>query len=270
DGALWEGSLIIAADGARISTSVYGNEDFATRSDVVTISSYLSGFTQAYQSEFDDSRSGDPIGISVVQKSHSKDTAPDDDYTILTYEVTNTSGAALSDVRIGLLMDWDVGDALNNLGGYDDDRDLIYTYDATSPAQNDKYYGTVVLQGQRAGRSVGDISYGDTDLLSLLNVSGDPPTAPADMRSIQVLDAGSIPDGGRVQVAFAVLGGTDLTDLQDNADAARAAFNLPTIAAADSLALVALYNGAGGSGWNTTWDFKTPVNTWFGVTVTDD
>ena len=35
----------------------------------------------------------------------------------------------------------------------------------------------------------------------------------------------------------------------------------------DSLALVALYNSAGGASWTTTWDLNTPVSTWNGVTV---
>ncbi len=45
--------------------------------------------------------------------------------------------------------------------------------------------------------------------------------------------------------------------------------SVPT-ATADSLALVALYNGTGGSNWNSTWDLGTPVYTWHGVTVAVD
>ncbi|MCH8837992.1 MAG: hypothetical protein IIA60_09375, partial [Candidatus Marinimicrobia bacterium] len=259
DYALFEGSLIVAAAGGLISTSLYGDHDFATRSDVVAITSDLPGFDQAYQSEFDDDRSAVPIGVRLVQRSHSKASAPDDDYVILTYDIENISGGALTGVYVALFMDWDVGDWSINLGGYDDSRDLIYTFEdqsaqvppaekspsplepdeldvrkhnskmagnlSTTAAQNLKYYGTVVLQGQVTGRSVGAIGSSDAALLGHLNVLAGTPTVPTDMRSIHVVGAGDIPNGGTVQVAFAVLGGNDLADLQANADAAQAAFD---------------------------------------------
>ncbi|UCH62827.1 MAG: leucine-rich repeat domain-containing protein [Fidelibacterota bacterium] len=39
------------------------------------------------------------------------------------------------------------------------------------------------------------------------------------------------------------------------------------VSAADSLALVALYNATGGGGWNNTWDLDAQVYTWHGVTI---
>ncbi len=38
----------------------------------------------------------------------------------------------------------------------------------------------------------------------------------------------------------------------------------------DSLALVALYNSAGGANWNTPWNLNQPINTWNGVTLNSD
>ncbi|MCH8838691.1 MAG: hypothetical protein IIA60_13000 [Candidatus Marinimicrobia bacterium] len=35
----------------------------------------------------------------------------------------------------------------------------------------------------------------------------------------------------------------------------------------DSLALVALYDSTDGANWTNTWDLNTPVDTWYGVTV---
>lgn len=40
-----------------------------------------------------------------------------------------------------------------------------------------------------------------------------------------------------------------------------------TVRAADSLALVALYNSTNGANWTKKWDLNQPVNTWHGVTV---
>ena len=37
----------------------------------------------------------------------------------------------------------------------------------------------------------------------------------------------------------------------------------------DSLALVALYDSTDGANWTTTWDLNTPVDAWYGVTVTN-
>ena len=37
----------------------------------------------------------------------------------------------------------------------------------------------------------------------------------------------------------------------------------------DKDALIALYNSTGGADWTTTWDLSTPMDDWYGVTLTD-
>jgi len=72
---------------------------------------------QQTYSIFTDSSSFAPIGLRFVQESFS-DTAPDNDFIIIRYFLTNLSGATLSDTRVGLFLDWDVGTYNADAGGF--------------------------------------------------------------------------------------------------------------------------------------------------------
>ena len=66
---------------------------------------------------FTDSSAFAPIGLRFVQESFS-DTAPDNDFIILRYIITNLSGTTLANLRVGLFLDWDVGSGFSNAGGF--------------------------------------------------------------------------------------------------------------------------------------------------------
>ncbi|UCH09736.1 MAG: VCBS repeat-containing protein, partial [Fidelibacterota bacterium] len=154
--------------------------------------------------------------------------SPDDDYVILDYTIENAGGASLVGLYIGLLSDWDVGDAGNNLGGFDNSRNLSYVYEAP-PVENSNYYGTVVLRGDEVGvgHYIGNRGLGDeAELDSLAREINDEAGVPADMRTLLTVGPYDIPAGGQQRIVFAVVGGADLADLQANADAAQTAFNL--------------------------------------------
>ncbi|MCH7939899.1 MAG: hypothetical protein IID13_09165, partial [Candidatus Marinimicrobia bacterium] len=83
-----------------------------------------------------------------------------------------------------------------------------------------------------------------------------PPTQADEVRTIHVVGVSDIPNGGTVQVAFAVVGGDNLPDLQANADAARAAF-LGTQPPAAPMNVQA-YGGSGAAA--ITWDANTETD----------
>jgi phosphodiesterase/alkaline phosphatase D-like protein len=259
ENGLYTGGLVIGYNNAQVSGG-QNDEEFATRTDAYGIGSFLPGFEQAYQAEYDDQRAENPIGVHVVQRSHSKSTNPDHDYVIMDFTIENTSGAVLNNLRVGLTMDWDVGDYEQNLGGYDDTRDLSYLYESqgvpappamaesatpspslakpksSSPvaAQVGYYYGTALLRGPVSGHYIGELQlWEDRELDSLMSQKDLAAAGPADLRSLLAAGPFNLQAGEKARVAFAVVGGASLADIQANTDAAQNVFNFSPVAVTD-------------------------------------
>jgi len=277
--ALYEGDLVIAQSETQVSGRLYGSE-FNILSPIDPIASYIEGFDQVYEARYNDDAAPNPIGIRVVQRSNSKPTSPDDDYVILDYEITNNSGSDLTGLYVGLAMDWDIGSAANNLGGYDSDRKLSYLYEAdvaakTNPGDmrnlsvgennktsdyltktaalvNSNYYGVSLLSGQISGHTIWSASGGEGDdavLYGRMTSFGELPTESSDIRSVISGGPYHIPAGGHVRVVYAVLGGTDLVDLQANAEAAARAFS-PQFSRITTGVIVNDWETSDGCSWN--------------------
>ena len=222
---LFEGDLVIAQSEDQVSGGLYIRE-FGTKSSIQPITSYLDGFDKAFEASYNDQRTPNPIGVSIIQRSHSKSTSPDENYVIMDYEIINNSGSDLNGIYIGLATDWDVGDPPTNLGGYDVDRKFSYIYEQDG-VNNPNYYGVVALTGEISGHTSWVLGSGsdsdDYELYNRMITSNDESLEyPGDQRTIISVGPYNIPASGSVRAMFALLGGTDLTDLQTNADAALA------------------------------------------------
>ncbi len=222
---LFQGNLVIAAPADRVSGGL-SRYEFATRSNVSFTTTDLPGFNQATVATFDDALAPTPLGLSVEQRAYGAFTVPDDDYVILMYTINNNSGAPVDNLHIGLATDWDVGDPFNNLGAYDSGSLLSYVYEAGASPGNPNYYGVAALTGAVSGFDLSTSSLNtDAELYAAATNIGGNPTAPDDLRGLLATGPYSIPNGGNIKVAFAVVGGTDLADLKTNADRARQVFN---------------------------------------------
>jgi len=158
---------------------------------------------------------GAPIGLAVRQVSYSR---PQDEFAIVSLEVTNSSTQAISGLYIGQFADWDVGRFDGNRGGVDSGANLVYMYDNTGVDPN--YYGMAALSGASgAGLQTGSLSA--AFLFSAL--SGFPTIANAndDYRAFIGSGPYALEPGETTIVGFAWLGGTDLTRLKANAQTAR-------------------------------------------------
>ena len=219
---LFEADLLIARSASQVSGALYSRE-YAVQTAIRPVTSALDGFDQAYEASYNDQRSGNPLGVSVVQRSHSKSTPPDRRYVILEYVVTNTSGTALSGLYVGLGLDLDVGNPSNNLCAYDAARSLAYAYEADGTT-NPYYYGVAAVMGTISGYAFpapGTVPT-EADYYQSLTTSGGAPTATGDQRVVLGCGPYNIPVAGSARVMFAMVTGTNLVDLQTNADAAHA------------------------------------------------
>ncbi|MDP2207837.1 MAG: LamG-like jellyroll fold domain-containing protein [Bacteroidota bacterium] len=221
---LYQASVVIGQSQSQVSGSLYQRE-FAIKGGIQIVNSTLPGFDQAFEAEYNDQRTGNPIGVNIIQRSHSKSTNPDRNYVILEYEIVNTSGTDITGIYVGLAADFDVGGVYNNLTGYDASRELTYTYEYGGTT-NPYYYGITALGAPVSGHYVwtagGEPEFSDSAYYQRLKTFRTPPTSQGDVRSILGTGPYTITAGRSVRAVFAMVVGSNLAELQLNADAARA------------------------------------------------
>jgi len=220
---MMEADILVGKSVDQVSGRLYGREFNRTHS-IFAFQSLLPGFDQAFRTTFDDGRSLNPIGLEITQTSHSKSTDPDRDFVILEYDVVNKTSSLLDNIIIGLILDFDAGNSMNNLGGFDSSRRLSYIYEATGDSSY--YYGAVALTGELKGQliyspyqEVFSEGKSDSSYYQALSSFFPLPTVPSDMRSILSVGPYSILPNSSQKVYFALVGGINQTNLQNNADA---------------------------------------------------
>jgi hypothetical protein len=190
--------------------------------------SSVPNFNQFTQATMNDGLAPVPYNVTIKQKSYSN---TGDKFVIITYELTNNSSNTYNNFRVGIFSDWDVGAAayLNNRRGMDISRNLVYQY--LQGPQDPNYYGIVALSGLTGGTST-DIFPGDVNTirneiyLLISNIyDSTSSTRLGDFRSFVGSGPYTFTPGSTLNVAFAIVVGTNLADLQATADAAAFKYN---------------------------------------------
>jgi hypothetical protein len=178
------------------------------------------------------------IGLRVTLNTFAFKNAPDNDYIILNYILSNTTGTSIQNISAGLYFDWDVGSVYGNIANYDPSRRLGYVYD-TDPAGSPTYVGAALLSGGSpqfraidndntvAGNPWGvyDGFTKDEKWQSLSGGITNVPEGPSDVSLVIGTGPLSITANDSIVVGFAVLAGSDLQNLQASAEAARQKWN---------------------------------------------
>jgi serine protease len=247
---LFEGSLMIGtgpttvSDGARTTGSAQDDDFQTTPGGIPKVQEPAPPYDEAARATFTDALAATPLGLLVEQQSIEMAAPPNDDFIVLRYNIRNTSAGTLNSVRIGWFCDWDIdgGHFETNVTGYDAGRGLMHAHDTSGSGPTD-YVGVITLSapGTTAARGIvndQDVApdwgvydaYTEQEKWETLSV-GPIHTAvgPQDVSIGLGTGPFDIPAGGSIAVAFAFLGGTNLADLQANADAAIAFYGtLPT------------------------------------------
>ena len=130
---LWEGGLMIGTSYSKVSSGVHSylfdpDMDF-TPSPGGEIQLLAPGPIAAQQTwaRYNDSHARKPLGVLVTQESFLWG-APNNDFLILQYLIKNISGATLSNLHVGLFMDWDLPAVYyeRNAGGYESDGAFLW------------------------------------------------------------------------------------------------------------------------------------------------
>ena len=237
--ALFHGGFLLATGANHVSDVAYGRADgitasnprydFATasggdiKSRIPTISS------SELISRFDDSVAESPIGVEVTQTALTWNDPPNDDFVVLQYAIRNTKAAAITNLYAGYYLDWDIINSGANFINWDSDHQLGYMY-----ASNSNYYGICAVSpdlatSYRAINNPNDVWNGFLDgrkfdffIGGFTDVAG---TSPDDWSQQLGVGPFTLGPNETTTVAFAILGGTSLTDLRTNAEAARSVYS---------------------------------------------
>ncbi len=169
---------------------------------------------------YEDFLAAERIGLEVHQKSYQWSNPTRDDFIIIEYSVKNKSAIKLDNILAALWLDPDIPreNSFDDLGGYDSSRGMIYQYDSqNNPAG---YFGTRLLNGkpQTAKNSTNDPTLDISRYNFMTTGIYHPNSTPADYRMIITAQPFTLAPGDFNTVAFGIVLGNGLSELQINSD----------------------------------------------------
>lgn len=244
---LGEGGLVCATSGTKVSDCIRGLDPFIQNADftnVIPFQTTQPGIISALDGNTtfnDDAAGSNKIGIEINLSSYQFTTPADSDYVILKYKIKNTTAGDISNFFAGIYSDWDIG-SLGNYNKSDWDPVNQMGYTRTVGGNPGTYTGVALL-------SAGNVSYwaidddhsvpgnpfgtwdGYTDSEKYRSLSSGIGRQQAGgmngnfVSSITGSGPHTIPAGGIITIAFALLAGDNLSDLQANCIAAKNKYN---------------------------------------------
>lgn len=237
---LYEGALMIGVSPTQVSNNARAgngesNEDFLKVKGVARIQNSESAYEGI--ASFNDSKADLPLGLVIKNKQIAYNSAPNDKYVIVEYEVSNPSNTTLSNVYMGLFIDWDVDESSKNFLRYDTEKQLGYVYASTplSPYAGIKQLTKEIpplfypLSYQLGSDLLYDGNFSKEEKYQTLS-SGIKATSLGSGNGLDVMcvignGPYTIAANKSVRFAFAVVVGDDLNDIQQSASSASEKYN---------------------------------------------
>ncbi len=212
-----------------------GNNSFQAASGFTNVTSRFHGFT-ALKTSFTDSLETNRIGVRVFQTAYASSDTGNDKYTIIEYRIVNESGSPITDLFAQLSMDFDIGLAGNDWGGYDSLLQMSYGYEVGG-ANNPAYYAVSLLNKTASGAALLLNGQDPNFFRSTANLTNfvQPPATAADTRNQISTGPFAIAARDTLTVAFAVIAGDNLNDISTSASRARQVYNGTTLISVDSI-----------------------------------
>lgn len=231
---LYEGGLMICAGTSKVSDVVRGtgavpDADFLP---VQNITQIIPGVDAEFDSFgiFSDALSSNPIPVTVLQQGLAWSTPGNDHFMMLKYNLINSGTNTLDSVYAGIFTDWDIMNSSMNKSSEDQALKLGYTY---STQANGLYAGVQLLSWNApffhyaldnltGGAGAIDITNGFSTQEKFQSMSQNRPNAGQGSGGNDVCDVVStgpfvLLPGDTVQIAFAILAGNNLPELQNTA-----------------------------------------------------
>jgi serine protease len=236
---LFEGGLMIGTSPERVSDNLR-NANWKNDGDFIPVQPariYYDGplATQEVHGFMRDiSPSTGTVGVEVKHKTLSWNTAPDQDYVIQEFTISNPTTDTLKNVAAALFADWDVGVYYQNAADWDSARNLGYVYNTADqfPVVGIKLltpdapiYYAINNMGSAGSIAVED-GFTNAEKYAMLSggVARTKANGTGNGDNVSHVVGGLIPvlaPGQSHTVTFAILSGDNLEALQQHADAAQ-------------------------------------------------
>ena len=230
---LFEAGLMIGDGSTRVADVVRGtsgaDNDFRSAINVRLNPPYVSALD--LYGAMDDGLLANPMDIYMKHFAYAYPNSPDDKYVIVTYRITNASSSPLTNIYAGIFADWDIADAGINKAGYDASRKMGYVHSLDA----DSIFAAIkVLSAADASNYAIDLDGSDvvhpngggytteekyTSLSTNRNTAGG--VNGGDVAHVVSSGNLTLAPGATAIVAFAILAGDSLLDIQASADAAQ-------------------------------------------------
>ena len=231
---MFEGALMLAnssmrvVDVARDSTQTEEKKSFQ---NVQPFNISIPGNVSNIQgmTVFNDDIAANKLGVNVKFQSYSFIDPADKNYIILRYSITNTSGAAISNLYAGLYFDWDMieGSGDNDLTSYDSTGNFGFVHHLGS--NPDTTIGVGLLSANNYGfYAILNSTFGYTDKEKWTALSSgftNTSAGPADIANVTSSGPYNIPPGDTIDVAFAISADINLQNLRTAFANARIKYN---------------------------------------------
>ncbi|MGB0882134.1 MAG: S8 family serine peptidase [Vicingaceae bacterium] len=241
---LYEAGLMIGYASNRIADAVRGvtgqDQDFGSQQNVGFNPPYVSSL-DLYNVLYDAPSSIAPSNVWIEQSSYAY--APNDKYVIVTYNIDNISAYQISNMSAGIFADWDIVDAGVNKAGYDAARKMGYVHSLAA----DTFYAAIkLLDGGSANNYALDLdgsggvdangggfttSEKFTTLTTTRATAGG--TNGADVAHVVGVSGFNLNAGEDKTIAFAIIAGDSLLDIQASADAAQIRYDNDALSVED-------------------------------------
>lgn len=215
---LFVSTVLIGVDGVVVSNPFAGTSEYTTLEPVTALAAPLPApfgdFDQGFTTRF----SADTLGVTVTMYAYARDGDP---FVVFDLVLENTLGANLNDVYTGLFADFDAGDYMQNLGGFDEGTNLLYVYDASDPSLS--YFGLSALGvPDVSGWTLAtDPKVTDPSLFEALTTDGIMLNEPQDARTVVGVGPFDLAPEESARARFALVAGMDEEAILANAAAAQ-------------------------------------------------
>jgi len=251
DPLLFEASLMIGTSAIKVSNNTRNDsggsdEHFIKKKIVYKDSDPDAKFLS--RSEFDDSGNSARLNLYIKHNIKAFERAPDDKYVLAEYEIQNRGNTLLSGVYAGLFTDWDVDPYGTDITKYDVTTRLGYVYGKygatpyagvkllSSNSQPLYYPLSAQVMGDPlqtgGGFSLAEKYQTLSSGIKALSI-GENSANGYDVMFVSGYGPYSIPVNGSFKVAFALLAGDNLADLQAAAASAQKKYNELNVSASE-------------------------------------
>jgi hypothetical protein len=231
---MFEGALMLANSSMRVVDVVRDSmqtEEKKSFQNVQPFNISIPGNVSNIQgmTVFNDDIATNKLGVNVKFQSYSFIDPADKNYIILRYSITNTSGAAISNLYAGLYFDWDMieGSGDNDLTSYDSTGNFGFVHHLGS--NPDTTIGVGLLSANNYGfYAILNSTFGYTDKEKWTALSSgftNTSAGPADIANVTSYGPYNIPPDDTIDVAFAISADINLQNLRTSFANARIKYN---------------------------------------------